>query len=123
MLCVKRLIAAAVCSLTAVAASAQTSPVTEPAVPEKEGKQLQAYRISGTPPRIDGRIDDEVWTRAQAIDDLVQDEPRNLEAPTERTTVQIAFDNDNIYMAARCFMNDPSQIRIGARAARYVSSG
>ena len=96
--------------LSVAAASAQTSGVVEPEVPEKQGKEMQAYRITGTPPRIDGRIDDEAWTRAQAIDDLVQDEPRNLEPPTERTTVQIAFDNDNIYVAVRCFMSDPSQI-------------
>jgi hypothetical protein len=106
----KLLLALLLCAVTAATASGQSRSVVEPDVPEKAGKELQAYRVTGTPPRIDGRIDDEVWTLAPAIDDLVQNEPESMAAPTERTTIQIAFDNDNIYVAARCFMKDPSQI-------------
>ncbi len=47
----------------------------EPAVPEKAGKALRAFRITGGSPQIDGRLDEEVWAAADAIDDLVQDEP------------------------------------------------
>ena len=32
----------------------------EPAVPEKAGKALRAFRITGTSPQIDGRLDEEV---------------------------------------------------------------
>jgi hypothetical protein len=41
----------------------------EPIVPEKVGKEFHAYRLSGQPPRIDGRLDDEAWTLAETIDE------------------------------------------------------
>jgi hypothetical protein len=102
-------LAVLVCAAAASPAAQGRSSV-EPQVPEKAGKNLQAYRIAGTPPHIDGRIDDEVWTHADVLDDLVQNEPDNMAPPSERTTIQVAFDNDNVYVAARCFMKDPSQI-------------
>ncbi len=84
--------------------------VDEPDVPEKVGKELRAHRIDGALPRLDGRIDDEVWSRAPFIDDLVQNEPDNMQPPTERTVVQIAFDDRDLYLAVQCFTKDPSQI-------------
>src|SRR2546421_10157129 len=81
----------------------------EPVVPEKAGKELHAFRIRGAAPRIDGRLDDEVWNQAQALEDLVQEEPDNMEPPTERTIVQIAYDDRYLYFAAHCYANDPSK--------------
>src|SRR5690348_6024793 len=87
-----------------VPASAQTpaaaSPVRgEPIVPEKAGKEIEAYYVGDTPPRIDGKLDDEVWQKAQAIEDMVQNDPDNMKPPTERTVVRIAYDNRNVYVA------------------------
>src|SRR4051812_9239523 len=82
----------------------------EPNVPEKAGKDLHAYRITGTPPRIDGRLDDETWALAERIDDLVQNEPDNMQAPSERTVVQIAYDDRYLYIAATCFVRDPADL-------------
>ena len=58
-----------------IPASAQTaarvSPVRgEPIVAEKEGKEIEALYVGDTPPRIDGHLDDEIWQRAQAIEDM-----------------------------------------------------
>jgi hypothetical protein len=88
----------------AVAAAPQlaTGP-SEPDVPEKAGKTLRAMRVAGTAPVVDGRLDDEVWTAADAIDDFVQNEPDNMAAATERTVVQIAYDDRYLYVAARCY--------------------
>src|SRR4051812_19524974 len=85
----------------------------EPIVPEKVGKELHAFRISGQPPRIDGRLDDEVWTLAPSIDDFVQNEPDNMAAPADRTTVQVAYDDRALYIAVRCFTKNPTQITAG----------
>ena len=74
----------------------------EPIVPEKAGKDFHALRITGTPPRIDGLLDDEVWTRAQAIDDMVQNEPDNMAPPRDGTTVQVAYTDRMLYVAVRC---------------------
>ena len=95
----------------ALAQSPAASP--EPVVPEKAGKELHAFRIRGAAPRIDGRLDDEVWSKAQALEDLVQEEPGNMEPATERTVVQIAYDDRYLYFAAHCYANDVSKIRAG----------
>ena len=89
---------------------AQPAPVVEPAADAKIGKELRAYRLTGSPPRIDASLDDEVWAVAAGIEDLVQNEPNAMEAPTERTRVQVAFDDHAVYVAAYCYMADPSQI-------------
>src|SRR5262245_25117243 len=82
---------------------------SEPVVPEKEGKDFHAYRLHGQPPKIDGRLDDEVWTLAQTIDDFVQNEPDNMAPPRDRTSVQVAFDDRALYIAVRCFTRDAAQ--------------
>ena len=85
----------------------------EPDVPEKAGKVLRAFRIITTAPQIDGRLDEEVWAVADAIDDLVQDEPDDQAQPTERTVVQVAYDDRFLYVAVTCYEADPSQITAG----------
>ena len=90
--------------------AAQSISGGEPALEAKAGKELRAARISGAAPRIDGTLDDEIWTRAAVLDDLVQNEPDSMGAPSERTTIQVAYDDRDIYIAVRCFVSDPSQI-------------
>src|SRR5207244_6964355 len=72
---------------------------TEPAFADKQGKELHALRLAGSSPKIDGRLDDEAWKLAQTIEDFVQVDPDNMTAPTERTTVQVAYDDRYIYVA------------------------
>jgi hypothetical protein len=82
----------------------------EPAVPEKEGKELVAHYVGDTPPRIDGDLDDEIWQQAQAIDDMVQNDPDNMQPPTERTIVKVAYDDRTVYVAVMNFMRDRTRI-------------
>ena len=84
--------------------------VPEPDVPEKKGKELRAYPVGDRAPRIDGRLDDEIWNAADRIEDLVQNDPDNMTAPTERTVIQVAYDDRSIYVAARLYMTDVSKI-------------
>ena len=86
---------------------------SEPPVPEKAGKVLRAFRLTGSSPQIDGRLDEEVWAVADSIDDFVQEEPDNIAAPTERTVVQIAYDDRYLYVAVHCYDEEPSQITAG----------
>jgi len=98
----------------AAAAPPQVPAVAqEPDVPEKAGKAVRAFRITGTPPVVDGRLDEEVWTVADRLSDFVQNEPDNMAAPTERTVVQVAYDDRYLYVAARCDMRDASHIVTG----------
>lgn len=99
-------------ALAALPAWAQRAgAASEPDVPEKAGKELHASRVTVAPPRIDGRLDDDVWLAAQPIDDFVQDEPDNLQPPTEHTVVQVAYDDQFVYVAVHCDARDASQIR------------
>jgi len=82
----------------------------EPVVPEKIGKELQALYIGDTPPRVDGRLDDEGWQRAQAIDDMVQNDPNNMQPPTERTVVKVLYDDRAVYVGVMNYMRDKSKI-------------
>ena len=92
-------------------ASAQAPPRQgEPDVPEKAGKELVAHYVADTPPRIDGDIDDEIWQRAQAIDDMLQNDPNNMQPPTERTSIKVAYDDRSVYVAVMCYMRDPQRI-------------
>src|SRR6266550_3423391 len=95
--------------------SAQTiSSESEPAAEDKAGKEIHALRIdSSTAIRLDGRIDDEAWQRAQLISDLQQGDPDNMAAPTERTTVRVAYDDRYVYVAMEMFMRNPSDVSEG----------
>ena len=94
-------------------ADAQDGRRPEPNVPEKAGKELRAYRIVGSSPRVDGRLDEEVWAQAQALDDMVQNEPDNMQPPTERTVVRVAYDDRYLYVAVRCYAADAATISAG----------
>ena len=99
---------------TIARAQAQARVVVEPDVPEKIGKNLRALRVEASgAPRVDGRLDDQAWVKADRIDDFVQVEPHNMVRSTERTVVQIAYDSRYLYVAVRCDMADASAIRAG----------
>ena len=105
----------ALLSLSSIATaqpSSQPSAATrvEPAVPEKVGKELEAYYVGDAAPRIDGRLDDEVWLRAQAIEDMVQNDPDNMKPPTERTLVKVLYDDRSVYVGVINYMRDRSKI-------------
>ena len=48
-----------------------------------------------------------------SIDDFVQEEPDNMEAPTERTVVQVAYDDEYLYVAVSAYMEDAALISTG----------
>jgi hypothetical protein len=83
---------------------------SEPAADVKAGKLLRAWRVRGLPPAIDGRLDDDVWQHAPRAEHLVQWEPDNMAPMTERTVVQVAYDDRHLYVAVRCYDSDPDGI-------------
>ena len=85
----------------------------EPARALKEGKVVRAFRIVGTPPAIDGRLNDEAWLVAQAATDLVQRDPDNGRPMTETTRFQVAYDDRYIYVAVVADDSTPAPIAAG----------
>ena len=61
-------------------------------------------------PRIDGRLDDEVWQRAMPVEGFVQRDPKYWMPVTERTVVKIIYDKDKIYFGFACYDKNPDRI-------------
>jgi hypothetical protein len=75
-------------------------------------KLIAAYRLPAgmVPPVIDGHLSDEIWQRASWRDDFVQVLPVELAAPSQRTEVAVALDNENLYIAARLYDATPDRV-------------
>ena len=66
-------------------------------------------------PKIDGKLNDEVWERAKPMAGFVTGEKR----PTMvATTVRMAYDARNIYAAFECVDPDPSSVRRTAESEK-----
>lgn len=63
-----------------------------------------------TPPQIDARLDDAVWQLATPIGPLTQVEPGIGIPPSQPTEVRLLYDDAWLYIAVRCFDDDPSGI-------------
>ena len=61
-------------------------------------------------PKIDGVLDDEVWSRAAVVEDFIQQEPREGETATERTEVRVMYDGRNVLIGVHAFDALPSAI-------------
>ena len=86
-----------------------TSPVATPVFTRDTGTgkaTIQATRVS-TPPRIDGHLDEAVYSTVSPISDFIQMEPKAGEPATEKTEVWVAFDERNVYIAMRAWESRP----------------
>ena len=55
------------------------------------------------PPAVDGLVDDEVWSRAEAASRFTQQQPDEGQPASERTEVRILHDRRNVYIGIVCF--------------------
>ena len=79
---------------------------TDDKVPEiSANREIKAVRIE-TPPKIDGKLDDVCWQNSAKTGELLQFEPQNGEPATQSTTIYVAYDANNLYVAFECFKND-----------------
>ncbi|HEX5054510.1 MAG TPA: hypothetical protein VFZ65_22210, partial [Planctomycetota bacterium] len=85
------------CAQVLVAVTAHMAPAAAQ-LPQRA--TLQVARCA-EPPTIDGGLDDPVWKLARPSDVFVQVEPREGEAPSERTEIRALFDADCLYLAVR----------------------
>jgi hypothetical protein len=71
---------------------------------------LQAIRINPHAPKIDGVLDEEIWHKAPISEGFTQRDPDEGEPASERTTVQVAYDNEALYIGVRCYDSEPEKI-------------
>lgn len=64
----------------------------------------------GQAPRIDGRLDEELWELAPASGDFVQREPQYGAPSTEKTEFRILYDDRKIYFGVWLWDSDPAGI-------------
>ncbi|MBS4015096.1 MAG: carbohydrate binding family 9 domain-containing protein [Candidatus Latescibacteria bacterium] len=79
-------------------------------------------RYTNQAPRIDGFIED-VWQQADSAYDFVQFAPYEKEKPSEKTSVYLLQDNDNLYVAFRCYAESLKPIACLTKDEDYVVFG
>ncbi|MCC7418216.1 MAG: carbohydrate binding family 9 domain-containing protein [Acidobacteria bacterium] len=57
--------------------------------------------------RVDGALDDEAWEHATPVSGFLQSEPAEGQPATQQTEVRIAYDQNNLYIAAFCRDDSP----------------
>jgi hypothetical protein len=62
------------------------------------------------PPTLDGRLDDEVWQRAELLEGFVQREPVEGSPASELTRAAVLFDGNALYIGVWALDSDPSGI-------------
>jgi len=60
--------------------------------------------------RVDGLLDEALYTGVLPISDFIQQEPQEGLPATEKTEMWLAFDDDNIYVSFRCWETEPDQV-------------
>ncbi|MEZ4388164.1 MAG: DUF5916 domain-containing protein [Candidatus Krumholzibacteriia bacterium] len=72
---------------------------------------LAAYHLRpGERIEVDGRLDDAVWGEAAAGYGLVQHEPERRAVASVQTVFKIAYDDENLYLAAACWEHDMADV-------------
>jgi len=61
---------------------------------------------------IDGRLDEPAWQRAEPATDFTQWEPHPEMPASERTEVRFLYDDDNLYVGARCWDSDAAHLTV-----------
>ena len=116
-------------SLTAIAALGfltGQAPAQE-TLPDGAGAKSVRIVRTATPPVIDGVLDEEAWQLAAQLEDLHEIQPTEYAPARERTVVYLMYDSEAIYIGARLYDSDPSQVtarrpEFSGKANRYSAT-
>ena len=87
-------------------------PPVPPAVVSRDAEgrvTLRATRLE-RPLNLDGRLDDAIYQRVPPVSDFIQQVPSEDEPATEKTEAWVFFDDENLYVSARCWDSHPERI-------------
>ena len=78
--------------------------------------EVHAARLSGAV-TIDGILSDPAWQNIQSFSSFVQKDPVENGAPSERTEIQVAYDDAALYIAAHLYDEAPDSVvaRLGRK--------
>ncbi len=71
---------------------------------------LNAAKLTGMPPQIDGILNEDVWKQAPAATGFIQLLPDEGEPASERSEVRVLYGDDALYIAFRAFDANPNVI-------------
>ncbi len=67
---------------------------------------VRAIKLAA-PLKLDGVLDEEVYTREAPFGGLIQVAPDNGKPATERSDIWVTYDDQNIYLSCRCYESSP----------------
>jgi len=70
--------------------------------PQKQAPEIKAFKAEGDI-RIDGKLDEQDWEKAEPIRDFFRTEPRQGGEYSFSTEIRILYDKKNIYIGAFCY--------------------
>jgi hypothetical protein len=82
----------------------------------QDGKRVAVGRMTGKI-SLDGVLDEAEWAGASSLGAILQREPKQEVAATERTEVKLLADKDNLYIGVMCYDSEPEKV-VGAQMAR-----
>ena len=83
---------------------------------EDTNKVVRVVRID-SPPNIDGKLDDAIWSEAEVLSEFHQIRPGNGTPPSDPTEVYLLYDDDALYIGMRMYDSEPD--RIAAPTVRH----
>ena len=89
-------------TLSAVIAAAPWAAAGQRA-PAAPTIQIAAKPLEGSPPTIDGTVDDEAWLQVEPYTNFIQTDPIEGDPASERTEVRVLFDRANLYISVIAF--------------------
>ena len=72
-------------------------------------RELAAVRVAKGP-KVDGKLDDDVWKLAEDGGPLVQSLPFTGSEPSQRTEFRVIYDDEALYIGVTCFDKEPEKI-------------
>ena len=76
----------------------------------KKNMRVEAVRIDD-PVTIDGKLSEDFWKTVPEVSGFTQLDPKEGTEPSEKTVVHVAYDDNNVYVAARMFDSYPDSIQ------------
>ena len=92
----------------AVDPPAPVAPATVTRTPDGRAT-IRAVRVT-TPMRIDGKLDEAIYSQVPPISDFIQSDPKPGEVAAEKTDVWVLFDDQRVYVVARCWETHPERM-------------
>jgi len=108
----------AVAGMAAVCPSAAAQGSAGAAQPPRSA----AVGVTTSPIVLDGVLDEAAWIAAPRIGELVQRQPANGEAPSERTEVALLRDANNLYIGVIAYESEPKRV-VATQMARDGALG